>query len=48
MLPKLVQTIAPSIPFPVFNPEGEPGTYLISHIHAVELEGGNNVMVPPD
>ena len=23
-LPKLVQTIAPSVPFPVFNPEGEP------------------------
>ena len=27
-LPKLVQTIAPSIPFPVFKSEGEPGMYF--------------------
>ena len=25
-LPKLVQTIAPSVPFPMFKSEGEPGT----------------------
>ena len=25
-LPKLVHTIAPSVPFPVFKSEGEPGT----------------------
>ena len=27
-LPKLVQTIAPSVPLPVFKSEGEPGTPL--------------------
>ena len=26
-LPKQVQTIVPSVPFPVFKSEGEPGTY---------------------
>ena len=28
-LPKLVQTIGPSVPFPVFKSEGEPGTIII-------------------
>ena len=30
-LPKLVQTIVPSVPFPMFNPEGEPGSRLTDH-----------------
>ena len=32
-LPKLVQTIATSVPFTVFKSEGEPGeVFIISHI----------------
>ena len=37
-LPKLVQTIAPSIPFPVFNPEGEPGICCIMSSIAYQVQ----------
>ena len=31
-LPKLVQTIVPSVPFPVFKSEGEPGRLCVGSI----------------
>ena len=34
-LPNLVQTIAPSIPFPVFKSEGEPGIAEIQYISVI-------------
>ena len=37
-LPKLVQTIAPSVPFPVFTSEGEPGTVPLNIWNLIQTQ----------
>ena len=49
-LPKQVQTIVPSVPFPVFKSEGEPGTLFgrIKGWSALLLGGGTSVDIWPN